>query len=114
MTGSHNKRVIHTVCDAHHMHEGHHNDGKWVPTTQHSVGESKQQRGAHGGFVHASRSPRSAPLWHRRHRTHSARGRGHIATDTRKHTQKWEEYSVQQRPQARTPNHTRHNSGASW
>ncbi|RNC47100.1 hypothetical protein TcCL_NonESM02987 [Trypanosoma cruzi] len=41
------------------MHRYHHNDGKWVPSIQHSVGESKQQRGAHGGFAHAPRSPRS-------------------------------------------------------
>ncbi|RNC34297.1 hypothetical protein TcCL_Unassigned02927 [Trypanosoma cruzi] len=111
MTGSQNKRVIHTVFDKSQMHRYHRNDGKRVPTTQHSVGESKQQqRGAHGGFAHAYRSPRSAPVWHRRHRTHLTKGRGHINLTN---TQKLEEKSVQ-RPHAGTPNRKLRNSDASW
>ncbi|EAN85053.1 hypothetical protein Tc00.1047053509219.10 [Trypanosoma cruzi] len=56
----HSKRVIHIVFDKNHMHEDHRNDGEWISSTQHSVGESKQQqRGAHGGFAHAFRSLRS-------------------------------------------------------
>ncbi|RNC53647.1 hypothetical protein TcCL_ESM09016 [Trypanosoma cruzi] len=113
MTDSLSKRVIHTVCDAHQMHEDHHNDGKWVPSTQHSFGESQQQqRGAHGGFVHAYRSPRSrTPLAPPTPHTLCKRTCGHITPDT--NTQNLEENSVKQRPHARTPNHTHHNSDAS-
>ncbi|RNC34705.1 hypothetical protein TcCL_Unassigned02489 [Trypanosoma cruzi] len=103
----HSKRVIHTVFDKSQMHRHHRNDGTRVPSTQHSVGESKQQqRGAHGGFVHAFRSPRSRtrvapPSPH----TLDKRTCGHTNPDrsTRKHKQKWEENSTQQRPHADTP-----------
>ncbi|EKF99247.1 hypothetical protein TCSYLVIO_009837 [Trypanosoma cruzi] len=61
MNRGHNKKTIHTVFDAHHMHEDRRNDGEWMSSTQHSVGErqQQQQRGARGGFAHAYRSPRS-------------------------------------------------------
>ncbi|RNC36307.1 hypothetical protein TcCL_Unassigned00735 [Trypanosoma cruzi] len=102
------------MCDAHHMHEGHHKDGPWIPSTQQSVGESQQQRGGHGGFAHAFRQLRSrTPVWHHRHRTHTAGGNARINPDRNTHRHKWEGNSVQQRPHAKTPNHTRHNSNAS-
>ncbi|EKG05901.1 hypothetical protein TCSYLVIO_003018 [Trypanosoma cruzi] len=63
-----------------------------------------------GSSTHTARYG-SAPLWHRRHRTNSARGRARISSLTQTH--KWEENSVQQRPHAGITDHTRHNSDAS-
>ncbi|EKG05900.1 hypothetical protein TCSYLVIO_003017 [Trypanosoma cruzi] len=67
------------------MHEDHHNDGEWMSSTQHSVGESKQQqqRGAHGGFVHAYcsirfRTPVAPPSPHKLGKRTCA----HIVPDT--------------------------------
>ncbi|RNE96500.1 hypothetical protein TcG_12984, partial [Trypanosoma cruzi] len=97
MNRGHNKKTIHTVFGAHHMHEDRRNDGARMSTTQHSVGESQQQqqRGAHGGLLHAYRSLRS--------RTRVAPPSPHTLCKN----------SVQQRPHAGNPNHTRHNSDAS-
>ncbi|RNF22384.1 hypothetical protein TcG_02323 [Trypanosoma cruzi] len=68
---------------------------------------------AEGSSTHSARYG-PAPVWHRHHRTHLTKGRAGISSLAHTNSHKWEENSVKQRPHARTPNHTRHNSDASW
>ncbi|RNC54806.1 hypothetical protein TcCL_ESM07761 [Trypanosoma cruzi] len=115
MTGSHSKSHKHGVTALYSMHRYHRNDGEWVPSTQHSVDESKQQqRGAHGGFVHAYRSPRSrTPVAPPSPRTLCKRTCGHIAPDTHKHTKVGGEFGAATATRKDSKSYTRHNSDAS-
>ncbi|RNC35434.1 hypothetical protein TcCL_Unassigned01694 [Trypanosoma cruzi] len=112
MTDSLSKRVIHTVFDKNHMHRTTATTARGChpPSTVLERANNNNVVRTKGSPTHPARHG-PAPVWHRRHRTHSARGRGHIVTDT--NTQKWEENSVQQWPHARTTNHTHRNSDAS-
>ncbi|RNC46680.1 hypothetical protein TcCL_NonESM03420 [Trypanosoma cruzi] len=72
------------------IHKDHRNDGEWMPTTQHGVGESHKNNNVvrtKGSPTHPARYG-PAPVWHRLHCTHSTRidARVNVTFNTYKHT----------------------------